>query len=414
MSKDLLQLQSFLKRVPWTDLEDNLILEEAKKNGHINFASLHENNRLLFHPTRSVRSIEAHFYRMKKGGAFEGIPNVHTSTKGKLEESEDMEDAESEVSNPDGAPPAKKKYKKERSGISKEEKKKQKLARKLEKELLKKQKEKNRGASEVAAAVTTTTYPPDVKLFEPLPLATGPSIVPYNRSNAFIPPLHSMTKSGFHSRVRNRDEGDEDEEEEDEEDVDEEGEEEEEEEDAAEEEVEEDELGGNVNVGKVDRENAAKKLGAQLQGTAALDSKHEERSSSPEPISVMSWGKPIAYLKGTRCVLPVIKDVTVIGRKSKDLDISAEGESSKVSRKQSVLSIDPEKRCFLVKNTGKREIVLGGKKLKTSESLAIRQNTMLEICGLKFLFEIVQTEFNEICQKLQQAQVPSAFSANIK
>jgi hypothetical protein len=59
------------KRIPWLKEEDDIIVNELKEKGHISFHHLIDKYRYQFHPSRTVRSLEAHFYRLKRSGIYD-------------------------------------------------------------------------------------------------------------------------------------------------------------------------------------------------------------------------------------------------------------------------------------------------------------------------------------------------------
>eukprot|EP01080_Neovahlkampfia_damariscottae_P000859 gene859-9108_t len=69
------------KRIPWMKEEDEIIINELKEKGHISFQHLIDRNRYKFHPSRTVRSLEAHFYRLKRAGEFEVFEKLAAEEK---------------------------------------------------------------------------------------------------------------------------------------------------------------------------------------------------------------------------------------------------------------------------------------------------------------------------------------------
>ncbi len=81
------------KRVPWTEEENKIIIDEVrcyrflpntrqlKRRKFISFQHLIDSNRERLHPSRTVRSLEAHFYRLKRNGAFDDIDHYHGLSK---------------------------------------------------------------------------------------------------------------------------------------------------------------------------------------------------------------------------------------------------------------------------------------------------------------------------------------------
>jgi hypothetical protein len=69
------------KRVPWTEEENKIITNELKRRKFISFQHLIDSNREKLHPSRTVKSLEAHFYRLKRNGAFDDIDHYHGLSK---------------------------------------------------------------------------------------------------------------------------------------------------------------------------------------------------------------------------------------------------------------------------------------------------------------------------------------------
>lgn len=55
------------KRVLWTPKEEEILTQEASKADFPGFQTLLEDFRNKFHPSRTARSLEAHYYKMKRG-----------------------------------------------------------------------------------------------------------------------------------------------------------------------------------------------------------------------------------------------------------------------------------------------------------------------------------------------------------
>ncbi|KAL0480253.1 microspherule protein 1 [Acrasis kona] len=90
------------KRVPWTEEENKMILDELKRRKFISFQHFIDSNRERLHPTRTVKSLEAHFYRLKRSGTFDGIDHYHglsTKKDDGVSAVESLTDAEKEVMN---------------------------------------------------------------------------------------------------------------------------------------------------------------------------------------------------------------------------------------------------------------------------------------------------------------------------
>jgi hypothetical protein len=95
------------KRVPWTKPEDDLIMKFFHDNGTMNFELMLDKYRGVFHPSRSIKSLEAHFYKLRRSGKLPDPEGFAAPTVGpgsrkraraavKEEEEEDEEDEEVE------------------------------------------------------------------------------------------------------------------------------------------------------------------------------------------------------------------------------------------------------------------------------------------------------------------------------
>jgi len=82
-ARNVIILRATTKRVPWNEEEDELILSELKAKGSVSFQHLLDQYRDRFHPSRTVRSLEAHFYRLKRSGNFTEVENENVEKKEK-------------------------------------------------------------------------------------------------------------------------------------------------------------------------------------------------------------------------------------------------------------------------------------------------------------------------------------------
>mmetsp|Transcript_15814 Transcript_15814/g.17569 ORF Transcript_15814/g.17569 Transcript_15814/m.17569 type:complete len:497 (+) Transcript_15814:52-1542(+) len=78
------RLQTLKKRVQWSKIEDDVLKSEVGKSGPSvnNFQQVLEKHRLIFHPTRTAKSLEAHYYRLKRSGSLNSshnssVPELH-------------------------------------------------------------------------------------------------------------------------------------------------------------------------------------------------------------------------------------------------------------------------------------------------------------------------------------------------
>ncbi|KAL0228845.1 hypothetical protein GEMRC1_013465 [Eukaryota sp. GEM-RC1] len=67
ISKTMAGSISLGKRAKWTDIEERL-LRDGVANNFVSFANILETHKSKFHPTRTPKSLEAHYYKMKRAG----------------------------------------------------------------------------------------------------------------------------------------------------------------------------------------------------------------------------------------------------------------------------------------------------------------------------------------------------------
>jgi hypothetical protein len=126
--------QTSTKRVPWTEEENAIIIDELKKKRYLGFQQLMDKYRDEFHPCRTVKSLEAHFYRLKRNGVFDEIDHLHGLTKNTpgSTNNQTIDEVEDEIFNENFEEPEEEPAKKVRKN---QEKRDSKAATKLEKEL---------------------------------------------------------------------------------------------------------------------------------------------------------------------------------------------------------------------------------------------------------------------------------------
>lgn len=100
----------------------------------------------------------------------------------------------------------------------------------------------------------------------------------------------------------------------------------------------------------------------------------------------------LAVLRGRHIrYLMILKQIT-FGRCTKDtivdVDLSLEGPASKISRKQGMIELQPN-GDFVIANTGKRPFYVDSKPVSgNGNCTVIHNNSVVEICGLRFVFLI--------------------------
>eukprot|EP00762_Andalucia_godoyi_P003478 ANDGO_04324.mRNA.1 hypothetical protein len=66
------------KRVPWTATEDQILTDEYLKKGIVNFDFMLDKFRQVFHPSRTAKSVEAHFYKLRRAGKLPDLAPLPT------------------------------------------------------------------------------------------------------------------------------------------------------------------------------------------------------------------------------------------------------------------------------------------------------------------------------------------------
>lgn len=82
-----------------------------------------------------------------------------------------------------------------------------------------------------------------------------------------------------------------------------------------------------------------------------------------------------------------------------DVNLNEEGPASKCSRRHIIIKIKRDGEFYL-KNIGKRSVFVNGKLLKTSKYSLLKDNSIIEVCGLRFIFEINKTLYNKVKRQL--------------
>ncbi|XP_065886535.1 microspherule protein 1-like [Dysidea avara] len=95
-----------------------------------------------------------------------------------------------------------------------------------------------------------------------------------------------------------------------------------------------------------------------------------------------------AVWKGKRVQFEMRSRQVTIGRNSStsemDFDLSLEGDTHRLSRKQAVMAIKDDGN-FVLYNCGRRPVYIDGQPLLTDKSVVLRHNQLIEVCNLSFL-----------------------------
>lgn len=71
--------QTMNKQLPWSEEETHVIRDELKNKGFASAYCVLERQREKFHPTRTVKSLEAQFYKWKRsGGEWDQISSLQS------------------------------------------------------------------------------------------------------------------------------------------------------------------------------------------------------------------------------------------------------------------------------------------------------------------------------------------------
>ena len=125
----------------------------------------------------------------------------------------------------------------------------------------------------------------------------------------------------------------------------------------------------------------------QLDRIAALDLERQLEADRQKMLDE----RAVAYLHGTKLRVLVTKSEFVLGRSSTqgpvDADLQLEGDAGKVSRRQALIILGPTGR-FTLRNLGKRPVLVNGTAVGKGESVHVKHDSVLTVCGLSFVFEI--------------------------
>lgn len=71
-SAKMVKLPCASRRVLWSEFEEQVLAREVRQSEELStFQRVLENNRASFHPSRTAKSLEAHYYRMKRKGTLD-------------------------------------------------------------------------------------------------------------------------------------------------------------------------------------------------------------------------------------------------------------------------------------------------------------------------------------------------------
>lgn len=78
-TESILILMKMKKKEPWSQEEENIIIQQLISYGYLASELVLGEYKDIFHPSRTVKSLEAHFYSMKLSGRFNRILHFHHS-----------------------------------------------------------------------------------------------------------------------------------------------------------------------------------------------------------------------------------------------------------------------------------------------------------------------------------------------
>mmetsp|Transcript_12855 Transcript_12855/g.15527 ORF Transcript_12855/g.15527 Transcript_12855/m.15527 type:complete len:323 (-) Transcript_12855:132-1100(-) len=113
-----------------------------------------------------------------------------------------------------------------------------------------------------------------------------------------------------------------------------------------------------------------------------------ERTASMCTARRLSKLNALAALQGTNTRFLITKPEVIIGRSTDeqqvDIDLSEEGNASKVSRQQAVIEL--RNGSMHMCNTGRKQILVNNCIVESGKSRRLESNCLIEVGGLRFLF----------------------------
>jgi len=97
----------------------------------------------------------------------------------------------------------------------------------------------------------------------------------------------------------------------------------------------------------------------------------------------------------------------VLGRATReipvDINLAEEGPAEKVSRRHAIIKLKHDGE-FYIKNIGRRALYVNGRAVMPTEKRKLTDLSLIDICDLRFIFEINKTLHNKVKKQLLQQQ----------
>uniref|UniRef100_A0A1I7ZW65 FHA domain-containing protein n=1 Tax=Steinernema glaseri TaxID=37863 RepID=A0A1I7ZW65_9BILA len=126
----------------------------------------------------------------------------------------------------------------------------------------------------------------------------------------------------------------------------------------------------------------------------------------------------LAVLRGKICLFEIRATKVLMGRSTSnhqvDVNLSLEGPSDTISRKQATLTFDMEQRKFVLLNVGKRSIIVNGKCVNQSDKVQLLQDAMIEIGLVTLRFQQNEESINALLSRTRTAQSSGDRYANVR
>ncbi|KAJ9172710.1 hypothetical protein P3X46_015921 [Hevea brasiliensis] len=128
----------------------------------------------------------------------------------------------------------------------------------------------------------------------------------------------------------------------------------------------------------------------QNEDTRRIIIRLEQCAQSSIQRAIASRGA-LAVLYGRHLKHYIRETEVILGRATDDMevdiDLRREGPANKISRQQALIKMEADGSFFL-KNLGKILVSLNGKEVATGQSMSLGSNSLIEIGGMAFVFEI--------------------------
>ncbi|KAK3270140.1 hypothetical protein CYMTET_21448 [Cymbomonas tetramitiformis] len=115
-----------------------------------------------------------------------------------------------------------------------------------------------------------------------------------------------------------------------------------------------------------------------------------ERTAVDSTARKLTKSGALAAMAGLNTTFLIKKPEVTVGRSTDglqvDIDLSEEGNASKVSRKQALIRLDDG--VFEIVNVGRRNILVNNCILETDKRRRLENHALIEVCSLRLLFQV--------------------------